>query len=140
MKIVQITREFVEDNIDHLLDIEKTVTEERWAADNFLMELESKWDYSFAAVDDDRIVAFLVCSVKGANLHIHRIVVLPEYRGHGLGLEMMERVFAGCPAANLRSMTLKVHESNLDAQRFYERMGFRRVAVEDVRYIYRKTL
>jgi ribosomal protein S18 acetylase RimI-like enzyme len=140
VKIVQLTKELAEAKIAELLEIEKTITDQRWTADNFLMDLASKWEYSLAALDEDRVIAFSVCSLKGANLHIHRTVALPEYRGKGLGEDMMDIVTAKCSAGGIRSITLKVHESNMGAQRFHERLGFRRVATEGSRYIYRKGL
>jgi ribosomal-protein-alanine N-acetyltransferase len=140
MKIVRLTRDLAKAKIDELLEVEKTITDDRWTADNFLIDLDSKWEYSLVALEEDRIIAFMVCSVKGANIHVHRIVILPDYRGKGLGREMMDRLTASCIAAGIRSMTLKVHESNIGARNFYERLGFRHVATEAERYIYRKGL
>lgn len=140
MKIVRLSKDLAKAKIAGLLEVEKTITDERWTADNFLMDLDSKWEYSLVALEEDLVIAFMVCSVKGANLHVHRTVILPDYRGKGLGRQMMDVVTADCTAAGIRSITLKVHESNVGAQKFHERLGFRRVAEEAERYIYRKGL
>lgn len=59
-------------------------------------------------------------------------VIDREYRGRGIGGRALEAAIAACYAEfGVRPIALGCHRDNVDAARFYERHGFRRVdAVE----------
>lgn len=53
--------------------------------------------------------------------------VVPAYRGQGLGTVLLRRCLDGFREAGVSRVTLEVTSRNQDAQRLYERLGFRRV-------------
>ena len=53
--------------------------------------------------------------------------VVPEFRGRGLGTALLLKSLAGFRAAGVLRVTLEVTAKNQDAQRLYERLGFRRL-------------
>ena len=53
--------------------------------------------------------------------HIGRVAVLPQLRGKGVGLQMMERVLQKAKEAGASALLLS---SQADKSRFYEHMGF----------------
>lgn len=53
--------------------------------------------------------------------------VVPEHRGRGLGTLLLRRSLAGFRAAGISRVTLEVTARNQDAQRLYQRLGFRRL-------------
>jgi len=75
--------------------------------------------------------------------HITSIHVLPHLRGRGYGRALLDRAFAEFRRRGFGEVTLWVLEGNTDAQRFYEKLGFRndggrkaypRTEVPEVRY------
>ena len=58
-------------------------------------------------------------------IHINNIAVRPELRGRGLGSALLAHVLEEGRAAGASRATLEVRRSNDDAQRLYERFGFR---------------
>ncbi len=62
---------------------------------------------------------------------LHRIAVLPEFRGKGLSRQIFEfmvhdcRLFYSRQGHRLRKLFVLTHDSNKRAQRFYEKLGFR---------------
>jgi GNAT superfamily N-acetyltransferase len=59
-------------------------------------------------------------------LNIHDLVVLPAYRGRGVGRLLLEAVERRAIALGCCKLTLEVTEGNRTARRLYERAGFAR--------------
>ena len=81
-------------------------------------------------VAEDRTTGTL-CGVCLASLvaegvgHITQVCVNPEYRGVGLGYELLRRSLLSLAARGCRTVSLTVTAANQSAIRLYERMGFR---------------
>ncbi len=56
---------------------------------------------------------------------VHEIVVLPEYRGMGIGTALMDRVLSYFREKGLHTAELWVGDENYTALEFYRRLGFR---------------
>lgn len=77
-----------------------------------------------AVCEDEILAGFLWLEKRERELHIHGIILRPEYRGKGLGtwiLEGLEAEFAG----RVDVIELGVRTPNKGAIRFYEKNGFR---------------
>ena len=61
-------------------------------------------------------------------LHIHALYVSPNQQGRGLGRQLLGATTATVAAAGFAEATLHVYDFNVPAQRFYERLGWERVA------------
>ena len=70
----------------------------------------------------DRITA---SSIEGNDLYIGNLVVTPEYRGQGIGTEIIEYAFQLAREKNCKRVLLDVIFENDRAKNLYERMGFR---------------
>jgi len=142
MRIIKLNQRLIRENIERLIEIDSIIIDEEgtWTLDNFLMELNHKWDYSFAMLVDDQIVGFIICSVKGNSLYIHRLAVLPEYQGKKIGSTLLKYICEICLKQNMNSVTLQVKKFNIEAQRFYERHGFERIGSNGPNYVYKKVI
>jgi ribosomal protein S18 acetylase RimI-like enzyme len=58
-------------------------------------------------------------------INIHDLAVLPEYRGRGIGRELLAAVERRARADDCCKITLEVLDDNVGARRLYERIGFR---------------
>jgi ribosomal protein S18 acetylase RimI-like enzyme len=56
---------------------------------------------------------------------VHELVVLPEFRGMGIGRSLMERVMDYFREKGLDTVELWVGDENFRAIEFYKKMGFR---------------
>jgi ribosomal protein S18 acetylase RimI-like enzyme len=85
---------------------------------------------SYAAMDQQRggLCGIGLASMVSRNGgHITQICVAPEFRGKGLGYELMRRALTSVVAHGAQNVSLTVTASNKSAIRVYESMGFRTV-------------
>ena len=70
-------------------------------------------------------VAFCAFWLIADQAHINNLAVRPEFRGRGLGIQMLEAVVAEAERLGAGSIGLEVRQSNVAAQRLYKKAGFR---------------
>ena len=89
----------------------------------FVLELSKPSGICLAAVRDERIVGYLVCSRYDTVWHVMNIAVDEPWRRRGVATELLEHLFerADRPGAQY---TLEVRLSNDPAIALYERFGF----------------
>lgn len=73
---------------------------------------------------DGRLAGRLWTAESGEAIHIVDIVLLPEYRGCGIG-ERLYRELMARAASSGRRVASSVSTANPGSQRFHERLGFR---------------
>lgn len=73
--------------------------------------------------EEDRIWGYIIFSPEG---HIISLAVLPPQRRTGIGKELLRKAME---TPHLKGLQAEVRRSNLGAQTFYLRMGFRIVGV-----------
>ena len=142
MMIVRLNKKMALGNIDRLIEIDEVVLDKPWTEDNFLVELPGKWEHSHVALEDTNIVGFVICSIKGENLHIHRIAVSPEYQGRGVGTALVEYLFDDRSEYGMkyRHVTVRTKKYNTNAQRFYKMKNFKRIGSDGPDYVYKKVI
>jgi len=62
---------------------------------------------------------------------LHLLAVAPEQRGVGVGRSLVERALDVARCAGCRRMLLWTQPTMVEAQRLYERVGFRRLPERD---------
>lgn len=74
-----------------------------------------------------RLLAFLVLEapVPKGELMIESLAVRPDMRGRTIGTQILRAAYAYARSGNLAALRLDVVDTNPDAQRLYERLGFR---------------
>lgn len=93
------------------------------------------WGRHVLVRDGETPVGVYHVEAEGDVLHVRRLFLAAPYRGRGLGRRLME----GFEQIGPRRIRLEVWENN-PAVRFYERLGYRTVAVKGHKYVMEKTL
>lgn len=75
------------------------------------------------AVEDDALIAVATTDVRQGDGHVGQLAVLPQHRGRGLGLALLQECLRRDAAAGLTSTTLTVDGDNVLARRLYEKAG-----------------
>jgi ribosomal protein S18 acetylase RimI-like enzyme len=68
-----------------------------------------------------------ICGAGERKGSVQNFGVVPEHRGRGLGTVLLQKCLQGFRAAGVFRVTLEVTAKNQDAQRLYQRLGFRRL-------------
>ena len=97
---------------------------ENWTVENLLSERPFKWELSLLAVGGGKPVGYAVASYTGDVVHLHHLIVGLEWRGRGIGRELLCRLALKAQEMAVRKLSLKVHRQNQRAIAFYTRYGF----------------
>ncbi len=95
-----------------------------WTREQILLDLPEKWTHSLLMHQGNSIAGFAFNSVKGESLHIHALFVAPEFRHHGFGGRLIEKICERGRLFGFHCVRLRVAPSNQPALRFYEKHGF----------------
>jgi ribosomal protein S18 acetylase RimI-like enzyme len=89
------------------------------------------------AVEDGEIIGSVRGCEKDHTLYIGKLIVHPDYRGRGIGTQLLQAIEDAYPGDRYELFTSAKSEKNI---RLYERQGYRRFAEKQVspelRFIY----
>lgn len=77
----------------------------------------------FAVYQDGMLAGYYWIEIAAQVLHLHGIIVLPEFRGHGIGTRILRKL-AREHASQVKAIELGVKDENARARGLYEREGF----------------
>jgi [ribosomal protein S18]-alanine N-acetyltransferase len=111
-------------DLPQVIAIERRVFPTPWSLAMFVLELSKQSGVCLAAVNDEQLLAYLICSRYDTVWHIMNIAVDHESQRHGVASALLSELYerVGDPKARF---TLEVRRSNAVAIHLYEREGFR---------------
>lgn len=118
-------------DIEAVLPLEREVFDgDVWTAHHFWSELgQMATRHYLVAREGDRVVGYAGLCAYPDEAFVQTMAVAADHRGQGLGALMLEGLLAEAERRGLRTVLLEVRADNPQAQRLYERHGFRRTAV-----------
>jgi [ribosomal protein S18]-alanine N-acetyltransferase len=111
-------------DLPSVLGIERRSFQTPWSLAMFVLELSKPSGICLAAVHEDTLIGYLVCSRYADVWHLMNIAVHPDHRRQGIARRLLEGLFE--EAGDDARYTLEVRTSNRGAIAMYERFGFRR--------------
>ena len=118
------------EDIPEASEIERLSFPNPWSSNLFSAELEKK-DFAFYWVMEyqSRLVAYAGYWKLGNEAHLVTLAVHPSFRRKSLGSQLLKYLLKEMKQQNLDKITLEVRYSNLIAQRFYQKFGFKKIAI-----------
>lgn len=110
-------------------DLEKHSFKSPWSRQTFEGELLREWARLDVARHAGRIIAFCNYWLVTTELHILAIATHPDFRGKGVGGQVLAHVLGIAHRTGCSLATLEVRRSNSPAIAMYERAGFKTVHV-----------
>jgi ribosomal-protein-alanine N-acetyltransferase len=110
-------------DLPQVIGIERRAFPTPWSLGMFVLELSKPSGVCLAAVRDDQLTGYLVCSRYADVWHLMNIAVDPAAQRTGVGSSLLEEMLER--AGRDASYTLEVRPSNMTAIALYERFGFR---------------
>jgi ribosomal-protein-alanine N-acetyltransferase len=111
-------------DLPDVVAIERRVFPTPWSLAMFVLELSKQTGVCLAAVAQDRLVGYLICSRYDTVWHVMNVAVDLDYQRRGLATAMLAELYASVADEQAR-FTLEVRRSNSVAIHLYEREGFR---------------
>jgi ribosomal-protein-alanine N-acetyltransferase len=111
-------------DLPQVIAVERRAFSTPWSLAMFVLELSKPSGICLAAVRDERIVGYLVCSRYDTVWHLMNVAVDDRLRRQGIADSLMDRLFTLADAPG-EQYTLEVRTSNVPAIKLYERLGFR---------------
>jgi ribosomal-protein-alanine N-acetyltransferase len=111
-------------DLPQVIAIERRAFPTPWSLAMFVLELSKASGICLAALIEDQLVGYLVCSRYDTIWHLMNVAVDDRLRRQGIATTLLERLFEMADRPS-EQYTLEVRTSNEDAIRLYERFGFR---------------
>ncbi|NCO66993.1 MAG: ribosomal-protein-alanine N-acetyltransferase [Nitrospirae bacterium CG_4_10_14_0_8_um_filter_41_23] len=131
-----LIREMQVSDIPDVLQIEHMSFTTPWSKDAFLNEIHKLYSFTKVAVLGDNIIGYICINHIMDEGHILNLAVHPDFRRQGIATKLVEDVLNGFKEIDCRHLYLEVRVSNLEAKKFYERLGFRVMGTKKDYYTY----
>lgn len=116
-------------DMEEIVEIEGLCFEFPWSEDDFIRCLRQRNCIAMVAIIEDRVVGQMTYELHPTRLHLLNFAVMPSHQRRGVGRAMMTKLLNKLSAQRRTRLLLEVRESNLDAQLFFQAMGFKAVSV-----------
>ena len=115
-------------DLPQVVAIERRAFTTPWSLAMFVLELSKPSGVCLAAVEDEALVGYLICSRYDTVWHVMNVAVDPDRRRRGIATGLISRLLERVGGDSAR-FTLEVRRSNRGAIDLYERLGFRGAGV-----------
>jgi ribosomal-protein-alanine N-acetyltransferase len=124
-------RPMIEDDLEQVVAIDQLSFSLPWPAHSFRYEMlendvSRQWvaTANSAETGTSKVIGMIVVWLIMDEVHIATIAVHPEYRGRGIGRQILVSALRACAAQGALSATLEVRERNQIAMDMYRKLGF----------------
>ena len=122
-------RWMIRKDLEPVIDIENKVFEFPWKEEDFVRCLRQRHCIGMVAEFDDEILGYMIYELFKEKLHVYNFAVHPKAQRTGVGKCMVDKLKGKLSHQRRYSVNLEIRESNLAAQLFFRKMGFRATCV-----------
>jgi len=123
-------------DIPKILQIERLSFTTPWSETAFLQEIFNPYSITKVALLEDKVIGYICVDHMIDEGHILNLAVQLDMRRRCVATSLLREVIEELRKKGCRSLYLEVRTSNLGAQKFYERFGFRPVGVKGNYYTF----
>ena len=116
-------------DMPEVLEIEQQSFEFPWSDEDFIRCLRQRNCIGMVAEYDERVVGFMIYELHRNRLHVLNFAVRAEFRRRGVGQQMMQKLVSKLSHQRRSRIMLEVRETNLEAQLFFRKLGFRAISL-----------
>ena len=116
-------------DMPEVLQVEQLSFEYAWTEEDFLRCLRQSDCVGMVAEHAENVIGFTIYELHEKKLHIPDFAVHPSWRRAAVGSQMVAKLISRLSSHRRTRITLEVRETNLVAQLFFRKQGFRAVRV-----------
>lgn len=116
-------------DMPEVLAIESHSFEFPWSEEDFIRCLRQRNCIGMVAEFEEQVVGFMIYELNRNLLHVLNFAVRPDFRRRGVGSQMVDKLISKLSQQRRTRIALEVRETNLAAQLFFRRAGFKAVSV-----------
>ena len=116
-------------DMPEVLQTEQDSFEFSWTEEDFLRCLRQRNCIGMVAEQGEKVVGFMIYELHKNKLHILNFAVNPACRRYGVGGQMVAKLISKLSSHRRTRITLEVRETNLSAQLFFRKQGFKALRV-----------
>lgn len=118
-----------QDDLPRVMEIERECFPVPWKESAYLNEISNRSAYYVVACIDSKIAGYAGMWIIMDEAHITTLGVAREFRGEGIGEQLLMAMLDEAIRRGARRATLEVRQSNEVAQSLYRKYGFTPVAI-----------
>ncbi|HEY7446080.1 MAG TPA: ribosomal protein S18-alanine N-acetyltransferase [Vicinamibacterales bacterium] len=124
-----IERVVTDRDLEAVLEIEAMSFTNPWTREMYLREMDNPrvshiYLVRVETADGAAVAGFCSFWLVFDELHINNLAIHPMYRRRGIGTALLQHAMRTAARLGARRATLEVRQSNEEARRIYERLGF----------------
>ena len=127
-----------ESDLDEVVRMDASSRPTPWSRQSFLRELQNPFSYCFTLRMEinshDHNIGFLCFRIVGQESEILNLVIHPNYRGKGLGKQLMKFYIDFCDQREIKAFYLETAASNQAAIRLYRSFSYSPIGVRPKYY------
>jgi ribosomal-protein-alanine N-acetyltransferase len=116
-------------DMPEVINIERESFEFPWYEEDFIRCLRQRNCIGMVAEHGERVVGFMIYELHKTRLHILNFAVAKNMRMRGVGKQMADKLASKLSSQRRTRITLEVRETNLPAQLFFKKVGFKATTV-----------
>ncbi len=122
------------EDVHQIVHINRVCLPENYSLQYFISIIQKYKEFSVVAEVDHKVVGYVLTRIERMTKglvpfsakrgHVISVAVLPDYRGRGIGAQMMRKVIDKLKEENMEEVILEVRVSNTIARSLYFKLGF----------------
>ena len=122
-------------HVSAVAELEKLCFSDPWSERSIASELNNPLSLWLIAVVDGKVAGYIGSQSVPPEADVMNVAVYPQYRGRGMGEQLMRRLREDLREQGMESLTLEVRAGNTPAIRLYEKLGFLQVGLRPRYYV-----
>ena len=114
----------IKNDVASIYHIERNSFTTPWSEESFLVSMENPVTHGIVKIEKGTLTGYAIFSVLFEEAELYNIAVDAQNREKGVGSELLQAVIAHCKTYNAQTLRLEVRQSNIAAQKLYEKFGF----------------
>lgn len=112
-----------------ITEAENRIFPDAWSERDITFTICSEGSMCYTALDEGRVIAYILGRKISPEGEIYRIATLPEKRNRGVAYRLLSYAMKTERGHGVESVFLEVREKNIPARNLYKSFGFREIGI-----------